>query len=84
MVSRKVIDTARVTTNSAALTVPMVVRAWPPRASRVEVATGPQPPPPLASSKPAKKPSTGTRFTSWAGISRPAARSRMKIASTSR
>ncbi|PSD25442.1 hypothetical protein C7E17_26870, partial [Stenotrophomonas maltophilia] len=30
--NRKVADTVNVTTNSAALTVPMVVRAWPPRA----------------------------------------------------
>ncbi|KAF5276747.1 hypothetical protein FQR65_LT16225 [Abscondita terminalis] len=49
MVNKNVIDTARVTTNSAALTVPMVVRALPPPASKVEVASGPQPPPPLAS-----------------------------------
>jgi hypothetical protein len=81
--NRKVADTVNVTTNSAALTVPMVVRAWPPRASRVDVAIGPQPPPPLASSRPAKKPSTGTRRISPLGIQRPAARARM-IASTSR
>jgi hypothetical protein len=47
---------AVVTKNSVVLTDPIVVRgAWPDPTS-VDVATGPQPPPPLASRKPATSP----------------------------
>ena len=69
---------------AVAETRPITVRAWPPPASRVEVASGPQPPPPLASSRPAKKPRTGTRRTSRRGTIRPLARTRIRTASTSR
>ena len=82
--NRKVIEIASVTANSDALTVPMLVRASPPLASRVDVAIGPQPPPPMASSRPDTKPSTPTRRTSRRGTRRPSARTRISSASTSR
>lgn len=47
------------TTNSVALTVPITLRgSIRPAASRVGVATGPQPPPPAASRNPAHPPNT--------------------------
>src|SRR5262249_28452294 len=57
--TKKVVAAAIVTKNSVVLTEPTVMRgAWP-EPTRVEVATGPQPPPPLASRKAATKPSGG-------------------------
>ena len=53
---KNVVAAATVTKNSVALTEPTVWRgAWPEPTS-VDVVTGPQPPPPLASRKPATKP----------------------------
>jgi hypothetical protein len=63
-----VVAAATVTKNSVAFTEPTASRgAWPEPTS-AEVATGPQPPPPLASRKPATKP---TGPTHGAGASRP-------------
>src|SRR3977135_3349881 len=49
------------TKNSAVLTEPTVWRGTWPDPIRVDVAVGPQPPPPLASRKPAKKPRYGVQ-----------------------
>ena len=49
---------AKVTKNSAVFTVPMVTRGVSPVPTNVVVTTGPQPPPPEASTKPPNKPKT--------------------------
>src|SRR5688500_12828812 len=54
---------ASVMKNSAKLTEPMVVRGSLPEPTRVLVTTGPQPPPPTASTKPPNSPS----FAAWRG-----------------
>ena len=57
IVAAKAETTAQVTTNSAALTVPTTKRGGAPAPIRLEVTTGPQPPPPMASRKPPTVPS---------------------------
>ena len=52
-----VTDSAKVTKNSEKLTEPIVMRGYFPRATNVDVTTGPQPPPPMASQNPPNKPS---------------------------
>src|SRR5436190_4479487 len=54
--TKNVVAAAMVTKNSVVLTEPTVVRGVCPDPIKVDVATGPQPPPPLASRKPATKP----------------------------
>ncbi len=54
--TKNVVAAAMVTKNSVVLTEPTAMRgAWP-EPTRLDVATGPQPPPPLASRKPATNP----------------------------
>ena len=57
MVVKKVAATVVVTKNSDVLTVPIVLRGSAPWMSRLEVTTGPQPPPPAASRNPPISPS---------------------------
>ena len=75
----KVVAAAMVTKNSVVFTEPTDMRGACPEPSKVEVATGPHPPPPLASRKPATKPSGGVHLAgaSRAGAMRQAL-SRMK------
>jgi len=73
--TKKVVADATVTKNSAVLTEPTVWRGACPEPTRVEVSTGPQPPPPLASRKPAAKPAGGIQ---------PAGRSRIGAIRTER
>src|SRR3990172_8299708 len=55
--STKVTDSAKVMKNSEKLTEPIVMRGYLPRATSVDVTTGPQPPPPIASKNPPNRPS---------------------------
>ena len=71
--NRKPMLAATDTMNSAALTEPTVRRGSSlPLLSSVEVATGPQPPPPVASMKPATRPSGPRNFRPGGPPSRPA------------
>src|SRR5829696_1457842 len=54
--TKNVVAAATVTKNSVVLTEPTVCRGACPEPISVEVSTGPQPPPPLASRKPAQNP----------------------------
>ena len=58
--SEKTAALASVRKNSAKLTEPMVVRGSLPELTSVDVTTGPQPPPPAASTKPPNKASFPT------------------------
>ena len=69
---RKPAEAAAVTMSSAVSTLPTTVRgAVRPRASSVVVATGPQPPPPVASTNPPTRPS-GTSSRAVCGLRRAA------------
>ena len=59
---RKAADTAAATKASAALVVPIALRGSAPDPKRVEVTTGPQPPPPTASKNPPTRPSGAGDF----------------------
>ena len=57
----------RATTNSLVSTVPTTLRgSMRPEESKVGVEIGPQPPPPAASRKPAKRPRGARNLSEWA------------------
>ena len=58
--TRKVAEIVTERKNSAVLTVPITLRGCAPWTSKLEVTTGPQPPPPAASRKPPTRPSGST------------------------
>src|SRR6186997_3430406 len=59
--TKNVVAAAMVTKNSVVLTEPTARRGACPDPTSAEVATGPHPPPPLASRNPAAKPTGGTQ-----------------------
>src|SRR5262245_55346266 len=60
-VKKNVAEVAAATKNSATLTEPITNLGLFPRATRVDVTTGPQPPPPTASTNPPTKPRGSNR-----------------------